>query len=507
MKALSLSRFPCPKMARIDAGNGRPPVPGVSTDSEPMGAAPVKTTVENLDPSRIKLTVEVPYEELQPSINAAYKEIGSQIQVPGFRPGHVPTRIIDQRVGRGVVIQEAVNNSLSDLYRDAITEAERIPMLQPEVEIAELPNVEGAPGGELVFTAEVTVRPEIEIPALEDIELSVDAIEVSDEELTEEMDNLRARFGSLKSVGRKAKTGDFVTIDLKAVIDGEEVDSVSGVSYEIGKGNMLKGLDTALRGLKTDESATFTTELAGGEHAGEQAEVTVTATAVKQRELPEVDDEFAEMASEFDTVEELREDQRRQITERKTSEQAVAARDALLERLREKIDFEVPEAVVEHEVAQHLQAEGKEGDDEHGKEIREDVANGVREQIILDVLAEQTEVGVSQEELWDFLFQTSQQYGIEPAQFIQGAQQAGQIPAFVSEIARNKSLAIALRRVSVKDSEGKEVDLSAFIGSDEADAAEVVSEVASPTDIDAADSGSSASSASSASAASAASAG
>ncbi|MBO3723796.1 trigger factor [Actinomyces bowdenii] len=467
----------------------------------------MKTTVENLDPSRIKLTVEVPYEELQPSINAAYKEIGSQIQVPGFRPGHVPARIIDQRVGRGVVIQEAVNNSLSDLYRDAITEAERIPMLQPEVEITELPNVEGAQGGELVFTAEVTVRPEIEIPSLEGIELSVDAIEVSDEELAEEMDNLRARFGSLKSVGRKAKTGDFVTIDLKAVIDGEEVDSVSGVSYEIGKGNMLKGLDTALRGLKTDESATFTTELAGGEHAGEKAEVTVTATAVKQRELPEVDDEFAEMASEFDTVEELREDQRRQITERKTSEQAVAARDALLEHLRESIDFEVPQAVVEHEVAQHLQAEGKEGDDEHGKEIRDDVANGVREQIILDVLAEQTEVGVSQEELWDFLFQTSQQYGIEPAQFIQGAQQAGQIPAFVSEIARNKSLAIALRRVSVKDSEGKDVDLSAFIGSDEADAAEAVSEVASPTDAEASGSGSSASSASSASAASAASAG
>ncbi|RRD29894.1 trigger factor [Actinomyces bowdenii] len=467
----------------------------------------MKTTVENLDPSRIKLTVEVPYEELQPSINAAYKEIGSQIQVPGFRPGHVPARIIDQRVGRGVVIQEAVNNSLSDLYRDAITEAERIPMLQPEVEITELPNVEGAQGGELVFTAEVTVRPEIEIPSLDGIELSVDAIEVSDEELAEEMDNLRARFGSLKSVGRKAKTGDFVTIDLKAVIDGEEVDSVSGVSYEIGKGNMLKGLDTALRGLKTDESATFTTELAGGEHAGEKAEVTVTATAVKQRELPEVDDEFAEMASEFDTVEELREDQRRQITERKTSEQAVAARDALLEHLRESIDFEVPQTVVEHEVAQHLQAEGKEGDDEHGKEIRDDVANGVREQIILDVLAEQTEVGVSQEELWDFLFQTSQQYGIEPAQFIQGAQQAGQIPAFVSEIARNKSLAIALRRVSVKDSEGKDVDLSAFIGSDEADAAEAVSEVASPTDAEASGSGSSASSASSASAASAASAG
>ena len=316
----------------------------------------MKTTVENLDPSRIKLTVEVPYEELKPSLDAAYKEIGSQIQVPGFRRGHVPNRVIDQRVGRGTVIQEAVNNKLSDFYRDAITEAERVPMLQPEVDVVELPNATGENGGQLAFTAEVTVRPVIELPDLSKAKLTVDAVEVTDEDVDTELDNLRARFGSLKSVGRKAKTGDFVTIDLKAVIDGEEVDSISGVSYEIGKGNMLKGLDTALRGLKTDESATFTTELAGGEHAGEQAEVTVTATAVKQRELPKVDDEFAQLASEFDTVEELREDLVKQVTERKTGEQAVAARDALLEHLRSEVAFDVPEAVVEAEVAQHLRA-------------------------------------------------------------------------------------------------------------------------------------------------------
>ena len=243
----------------------------------------MKSTVESLDPARIKLTVEVPYEELKPSLDAAYKEIGSQVQIPGFRRGHVPARIIDQRVGRASVIQEAVNNKLSDFYREAMTEAGRVPMLQPEIEITELPNVTGEQGGQLVFTAEVTVRPEIEIPELSEIEVTVDSVAVTDEDVDTELDNLRARFGSLKSVKRKAKTGDFVTIDLKAVIDGEEVDSASGVSYEIGKGNMLKGLDTALRGLKTGESATFTTQLAGGPHEGEEAEVTVTAEAVKQR--------------------------------------------------------------------------------------------------------------------------------------------------------------------------------------------------------------------------------
>ena len=438
----------------------------------------MKSTVENLDPARIKLTVEVPYEELKPSLDAAYKQIGSQIQVPGFRRGHVPNRGIDQRVGRGSVIQEAVNNKLSDFYREAMTEAGRVPMLQPEIEITELPNVTGEQGGQLVFTAEVTVRPEIEIPELSEIEVTVDSVAVTDEDVDTELDNLRARFGSLKSVKRKAKTGDFVTIDLKAVIDGEEVDSASGVSYEIGKGNMLKGLDTALRGLKTGESATFTTQLAGGPHEGEEAEVTVTAEAVKQRELPEADDDFAQMASEFDTIEELREDLRKQAGERKAGDQAVAARDALLEQLREKIEFELPDGLVDNEIAQHLQAEGKAADDPHADEIREDITTGVRDQIILDVLAEKLQVGVTQDELIEFLIQTAQQYGMEPGQFMQGAQQAGQIPAFVSEIARNKSLAMGLRQVSVKDSDGKDVDLTEFIGSDELDAQNLVSQVA-----------------------------
>ena len=437
----------------------------------------MKSTVENLDPARIKLTVEVPYEELKPSLDAAYKEIGSQIQVPGFRRGHVPDQIIDRRVGRATVIQEAVNKKLADLYREAIEESERTPMIQPEVEITELPNVTGAQGGRLVFTAEVTVRPEIDLPDLSGAEIAIDAVEVSDEDVDAELQNLRARFGSLKSVDREARTGDFVTIGLKAVIDGEEVDSASGVSYEIGKGNMLQGLDAALEGLRAGESAVFTTTLAGGEHEGEEAAVTVDVEAVKQRELPEVDDDFASIASEFDTVEEMREDLRQQVVERRTEDQAVAARDALLAHLRAEISFDVPADVVDNEIKQHLEAEGKADDAAHADEIREDITNGVRDQIILDTLAEALEVSVEQEELFDFLFHTAQQYGMEPAQFMQGAQRAGQIPAFVSEIARNKSLALALRQVTVKDFNGEVVDLTKFIGSDELDAEALVSEV------------------------------
>ncbi|MBF0972287.1 MAG: trigger factor [Actinomyces graevenitzii] len=423
----------------------------------------MKSSVEILDPTSVKLTVEVPHEELGSQLDAAYKEIGSQIQVPGFRRGHVPARVIDQRVGRGTVIEQAINAALPDLYRDAMVESGRVPLLQPEIEIVEIPAVTGPISGQFSFTATVTVRPEFEIPSLEGTELTVDATTVSDEDVDAELDNLRARFGSLKPIKRKAKTGDFLTIDLKAEIDGQEVDSVSGISYEIGKGNLLKGLDTALRGLKTDESATFTTTLAGGEHAGEEAEVTVKVTAAKQRELPEADDDFAQMASEFDTIEELREDLRKQVADRKTADQAIAARDALLEHLK----FPVPEAVVEAQINQHLAAEGKEGDEEHAKEIRPDAEKAVVEQLLLDVLAEKLDVAVTQDELFDFLLQTAQQYGMEPAQFLQGAQQAGQIPAFAQEIARNKSLAVALREVTVKDSEGNVVDLSEFIGTNE----------------------------------------
>ena len=371
----------------------------------------MKSSVEILDPTSVKLTVEVPHEELGSQLDAAYKEIGSQIQVPGFRRGHVPARVIDQRVGRGTVIEQAINAALPDLYRDAMVDSGRVPLLQPEIEIVEIPAVNGPISGQFSFTATVTVRPEFEIPSLEGTELTVDATTVSDEDVDAELDNLRARFGSLKPIKRKAKTGDFLTIDLKAEIDGQEVDSVSGISYEVGKGNLLKGLDTALRGLKTDESATFTTTLAGGEHAGEEAEVTVKVTAAKQRELPE--------------------------------------------------------AVVEAQISQHLAAEGKEGDEEHAKEIRPDAEKAVVEQLLLDVLAEKLDVAVTQDELFDFLLQTAQQYGMEPAQFLQGAQQAGQIPAFAQEIARNKSLAVALREVTVKDSEGNVVDLSEFIGTNE----------------------------------------
>ncbi|GAB6940029.1 trigger factor [Isoptericola variabilis] len=429
----------------------------------------MKSAVETLEPTKVKLTVEVEYDELKPSIDHAYKHIAEQVNIPGFRKGKVPPRIIDQRVGWGAVVEHAVNDALSGFYRDAVTSESLRPLGQPEVEVTEIPAKAGE--GQLAFTAEVEVRPEITLPELSDIEITVDSTEVTDEDVTERLDALRERFGTLVGVDRPAAEGDYVVIDLKAVIGDEEIDSVSGVSYQIGAGNMLEGLDEALTGLSTDETTTFATKLAGGEHEGEEAQVTVTATAVKERDLPTPDDDFAQLASEFDTLDELTADLREQVASIKTSNQAVAARDLLLEKLLEAVEVPVPSGAVEAEVHRHLESENRLEDDEHRAEVTEDATKALKNQILLDTLAEKLEVQVGQGELVEYLVQASQQYGMDPNQFISTLDQGGQIPAMVGEVARSKALAVALREIEVKDSDGNVVDLTEFIGTEEEDAA------------------------------------
>lgn len=432
----------------------------------------MKSAVETLEPTKVKLTVEVSYDELKPSIDHAYSHIAEQVNIPGFRKGKVPPRIIDQRVGRPAVMEHAVNDGLSEFYASAIRDNSLRPLGQPEIDVTKVPGlVPGEEQGDLVFTAEVEVRPEIEIPALDDLKVSVDGLEVSDEDVQGRLDQLRERFGTLVGVDRPAEDKDFVVIDLVAKIGDEEVDTVSGISYQIGSGNMLEGLDEALTGLSAGETTTFETELVGGEHAGEKAQVTVTASQVKQRDLPEADDDFAQMASEFDTIAELTDDLREQAGRIKGQNQAVQARDLLLEQLLEQIEIPVPSGAVEAEVHRHLEQEGRLDDDTHRAEVTEQAETALRNQILLDTLAEKLEVKVAQGELIDYLVSASRQYGMDPNTFIQTIDQQGQIPAMVAEVARSKALAVALRRVTVTDDKAETVDLSEYIGSDEDDAA------------------------------------
>lgn len=441
----------------------------------------MKSSVEQLDPTRVKISVEVPYAELKPSVDEAYKTIGQQVTVPGFRKGKIPSRIIDQRIGRPAVIQEAVNNGLDEFYRNAVDGNDLKPMGQPEVEISEVPGLDGTEDGDLNFTVEVDVRPEITLPAYDSITVEVDPIDVTDEDVDAELEQLRTRFGTLTSVDRPAATDDFVTLDLVATIDGEEIDTASDISYQVGAGTMLEGMDEALDGLSADETTSFETTFAGGEHEGETGNVSITLSAVKERELPEADDDFAQLASEFDTIDELRGDLRKQAATQKETEQGVQARDKVLEYLMETLDVPVPAKVVTDEVERHLESESRLDDDEHRTEVTEETERNLRTQFILDAISEAEEVEVTQPELIEYLVSASQQYGMNPNEFAQMLDSSGQVNALVGEVSRRKALAAVLAGATVKDTEGNVVDMEAFTspGEDE-DAAETTgSDVAS----------------------------
>jgi trigger factor len=420
----------------------------------------VKSAVETLNPTRVKLTVEVPFDELKPSMDEAYKTIGSQVQVPGFRKGKVPPRIIDQRVGRGAVLQEAVNDALPKLYARAAEENDIRPLGQPEVDITEVPDP--ASGGELKFTVEVDVRPNLELPDFSSLQVTVDDVAVTDEDVDARLEQLRERFGTLVGVDRPVADGDFVSLDIAAQIDGNEIDSAKGISYEVGSGTMLDGLDEAVLGASAQETRTFTAPLAGGEQAGQDAEVTVTVQAVKERELPDADDEFAQLASEFDTLAELRDDLRSQAERVKRFEQGAQARDRVLEALLEAVEVPVPQSLVTDEVHRHLEAENRLEDDEHRTEVTEEAGKAIRTQLLLDAVAEKEQVSVNQQELVEYLVATAPRYGMDPNAFAQAVDEAGQVPAMVAEVARRKALAAVLEQAQVKDSSGNEVDLEAL---------------------------------------------
>lgn len=433
----------------------------------------MKSSVERIEPTRVKLSIEAPYADLKPSVDEAYKEIAKQIAVPGFRRGKVPARIIDQRVGRAAVIQEAVNNSLDGFFRQAIADNDIQPLGTPEIEDLEMPGLDGKEEGDLTFTVEVDAVPEFELPEYSSLEVEVEPLEVTDEDVEKELDDLRSRFGSLKSVDRPAKKDDFVALDLTAKIDDEEIDSASDISYQVGAGTMLDGMDEALEGLSADEETTFETKLAGGEHEGEDAQVTIKLTAVKERELPEADDDFAQLASEFDTIDELKEDLKTQAKSNKELQQGVEARDKVLELLIEKLDLPVPSRVVEEEVKRHLEGEGREDDEEHGAEVREQTEKQLRAQFILDKVQAKEEIEVTQPELIEYIITSAQQYGMNPNDFAQALDQSGQVGAVAGEVGRRKALAAVLAEAVVKDTNGEVIDMTAFTsGSEEAEEAE-----------------------------------
>jgi trigger factor len=421
----------------------------------------LKTAVERIKPTRAKLTIEVTPEEFRPSIDHAYEHIAETVNIPGFRKGKIPAAILDQRVGRPAILAHAINDGLDSIYREALEESKLRPLGQPAADVKQSPD-EKTFAGNLIVEIEVEVRPEISLKEYKGLKVKVDDVKVEAKELEAELDALRARFGSLKSVERPAKKGDFTTIDLTAVVDGQTIDSAQNISYEIGSGNLLDGIDEALDTLTAGEETTFKSKLVGGEKAGQEAEISVKLTAVKERELPAADDKFAQLASEFDTIKELKDDLEKQIEKSKGYGQGVQARELLTNQLLDLMSVPVSEEIVNADVNRHLEGEGRLEDDKHRAEVLEESTRSFKTQMLLDAIAEKEEIKVDEQELIQYLVQSSQQYGMAPNEFIKIVSEQGQVPMFVAEVSRRKALALVVEAAEVTDSKGNKVDLSEF---------------------------------------------
>ncbi|ART69161.1 trigger factor [Mycobacterium dioxanotrophicus] len=438
----------------------------------------MKSTVEQLSPTRVRINVEVPFTELEPDFDRAFKELAKQVRLPGFRPGKAPRKLLEARIGRGAVLEQVVNDALPSRYSEAVSTSDIKPLGQPEIEVTKLED-----GEELVFTAEVDVRPEITLPDLEALKITVDPIEVTDEEVDAELQSLRARFGTLTGVERPAQEGDFVSIDLSATVDGEDVPEAKteGLSHEVGSGQLIDGLDDAITGLTAGESKVFTTKLAAGEHAGKDAEVTVTVKSVKERELPEADDEFAQLASEFDTFEELKESLVEQVKRVKSVQQAEQIRDKALEELLEQTEVPLPENIVQAQVddtlhnrihaldhdedkfAEQLTEQGS-SREEFDADNRTHAEKAIKTQLLMDALADKLDVQVGQNDLTERLVLMSRQYGIEPQQLIQLLQQNNQLPAMFADVRRALTIAAVVHAATVTDTDGTVVDTTELFG-------------------------------------------
>jgi trigger factor len=442
----------------------------------------VKSTVERLSPTRVRINVEVPFDELKADFDRAYKKIAQQVRVPGFRPGKVPARIIEARLGRGVVLEEVVNGAVPAKYSEVITSSEDLtPIGSPDIEVTEI-----ADGDKLSFKAEVDVRPQIDLPDLGSLAVSVDDVEVTDADVQEQLDNLRGRFGTLAGVERPAAKDDFVLIDLSATVDGQPVEdaTTTGFSYQVGQGGLIDGIDEAIEGLSADEEATFTSRLVAGEFADKDAEVTVKVTAVKERQLPDADDEFAQLASEFDTLEELTADLRERLGRVKRMEQVTQARDKVLDAIVDATEVPLPESVVKAEIDSTVHDAVHPFDHDEGRfeefltsqgstreefdtETKEAAEKSVRTRLVLDALADREKTTVSEQELTERIVFQAQQYQMQPEEFVRRIQEAGQLGAVYSDVRRSKALIAAVRAASVTDASGSEVDMSDLLGEDE----------------------------------------
>lgn len=438
----------------------------------------MKSTVEQLSPTRVRINIEVPFDELKPSFDLVYSNLAKMVKIPGFRPGKAPARILESRLGRRTVLDEVVKEAVPAKYAEVISGGEVRAIGRPEIEITKVED-----GQVLAFSAEVDVRPQIDLPAYDSLSVTVDDVEITDEEVEEQLEGLRTRFGTLSGVDRPIADGDFVVIDLSATVDGEDIEDArtTGLSYQVGSGELIEGIDEALIGASQGETKTFDTTLVAGEHAGKQAQVTVVIGSVKERELPAADDDFAQLASEFDTLDELRVDLRKRLGTVREMQQGVQARDRVLEALLAATEVPLPGSVVDSEVelrkhdAVHafdhddtrlsdwLESQGQTVE-QFDAEVRSGVERAVKTQLVLDAIADAENIEVNENELTERIIYQAKRSGVSPEEYLRRVQEEDQIGALFAEVRRGKAVATVLRGAQVTDTSGNEVDIEKLFG-------------------------------------------
>ena len=416
----------------------------------------MKTSVESLDPVKVKLTVEVEPKRVKQALDRAARELAKQVDIPGFRPGKAPRRLLEQRFGEGVVTQQAMDDVLSDYYAEALQSEELEPVAQPEVDVETFDEQEGCR-----FTAEVEIRPEFEPPDHTGIAVTYPEWDVDDEQIVEQLDQLRERFAEVDEVERAAKTGDLITLDLDVEVDGTKLESaaVEDALYEVGSGGVTPKLDEEAVGKQAGDSFSYTDQLPEGypEHGGSEATFHVTVKDVREKTLPELDDDFATTASGFDTLDELKADVRRSLLARSIQEAQHELRGRVLEAYLARAELDLPPAMIESEKQQRMEQLEAQAEqyglaveqvleaqdttlEEFESNAQQQAEQGVKAQLVLDALAREIDIELDPADLDQEIMRHAQQHNMQPEDIAQIIQQQGSLPALIGDVLRRRTI-------------------------------------------------------------------
>jgi trigger factor len=437
----------------------------------------MQTTVETTEPHTVKLTIEVPEEEFGKDLDRTYRAIANQIKIPGFRKGKVPKQIIDTQIGQDAIFEEFVNSSVPAYFRQAVADEDLAPITDPDIDVQQL-----EPGKPFVFSATVEVRPRLSFEESDytGIEVTKPPVEVTEQEIDDWIERLRERFSELEPVGRPVQQGDFVTVDLTVTKGGQKVEQASREDYLyfVGSGEVGEKLDVELVGAKPGAILKVSDALPerfGEELGGAAVEITVLVKDVKARRLPEVDDEFAKTASEFDTIQQLRDDLRERLTEVKEREAGAALRDLALEAMIDKVDVDLPQSLIDEETDHRInhardRAERMgvglekmlelQGWDEARlrEDSRQHAIRAIKSDLVLEGIARNASLEVTAEEIGAEIAVLAQAYGREPKAVAKDLERSGQVVTLAGDIIRTKALDLLVERADV-DTEQPTVQL------------------------------------------------